>query len=288
MLVAALVSGIVLGSIYALIGAGLNLIFGVVRVINFAQGALLMLGVYVVYWTVTLTGVDPYLTLPVVVIAMALLGYLIQSVIINPVLKKERTSQLLITFGLGMLIENLILATMGPDVRSVHTFLRGKSIAIGDVRVSYESLVLVGVTAVCIFGLFLYLNRTKLGTAIRAVSQQPDSAELAGINVKRIYCLAFGIGMAMTGVGAVLMAPLYDVNPGMGEAFGIMAFIVVVLGGLGNVQGAALAGLTLGIVQNLFAMFVSIQLSLAFVFFFFILVLLIRPQGLFGRALRVA
>lgn len=288
MLVAALVSGIVLGSIYALIGAGLNLIFGVVRVINFAQGALLMLGVYVVYWTVTFTGIDPYLTLPVVVVAMALLGYLIQSAVINPVLKKERTSQLLITFGLGMFIENIVLATMGPDVRSVHTFLRGKSIAIGDVRVSYEQLVLVGVTAVCILGLFLYLNRTKLGTAIRAVSQQPDSAELAGINVKRIYGLAFGIGMAMTGVGAVLMAPLYDVNPGMGEAFGIMAFIVVVLGGLGNVQGAALAGLTLGVVQNLFAMFVSIQLSLAFVFFFFILVLLVRPQGLFGRALRVA
>ncbi len=288
MLVSALVSGIVLGAIYALIGAGLNLIFGVVRVINFAQGALLMLGVYVVYWTVTFTGVDPYLTLPVVVIVMALAGYLIQSSIINPVLKKERTSQLLITFGLGMFIENTVLAIMGPDVRSVHTFLRGKTLAIADARVSYESLVLVAVTVVCIISLFLYLNNTKLGTAIRAVSQQPDSAELAGINVKRIYGIAFGIGMAMTGVAAVLMAPLYDVNPSMGEAFGIMAFIVVVLGGLGNVQGAALAGLTLGVVQNLFATFVSFQLSLAFVFLFFILILLVRPQGLFGRALRVA
>lgn len=288
MLVSALISGIVLGSIYALIGAGLNLIFGVVRVINFAQGALLMLGIYVVYWTVSLTGIDPYLSLPIVVIVMALVGYFIQWSVINPVLKKERTSQLLITFGLGMLIENLVLATMGPDVRSVHTFLRGKTLAIGEARVSYESLVLVGVTAVCIIGLFIYLNRTKLGTAIRAVSQQPDSAELAGINVKHIYGIAFAIGMAMTGVGSVLMAPLYDVNPGIGEAFGIMAFIVVVLGGLGNVQGAAIAGLVLGVIQNLFAMFVSFQLSLAFVFLFFILVLLVRPQGLFGRALRVA
>ncbi|MFJ6114580.1 branched-chain amino acid ABC transporter permease [Agrococcus sediminis] len=288
MLVSALVSGIVLGSIYALIGAGLNLIFGVVKVINFAQGALLMFGVYLVYWTVTLTGFDPYLSLPIVVIVMAALGYLIQSAIINPVLKKERTSQLLITFGLGMFIENMVLATMGPDVRRVRTVFRGNSIAIGDVRVAYESIALIVVTAACIGLLFLYLNRTKIGTAIRAVAQQPDSAELAGINVKRIYGVAFGIGMAMTGVAAVLMAPLYDVHPTMGESFGIMAFVVVVLGGLGNVQGAAVAGLLLGVLQNLFAMFVSFQLSLAFVFFVFILILLFRPQGLFGRAARVA
>lgn len=288
MLISALVSGIVLGSIYALIGAGLNLVFGVVKVINFAQGALLMVGVYLVYWTVLLTGVDPYLSLPVVVIVMALLGYLIQSTVINPVLKKERTSQLLITFGLAMFLENIILATMGPDVRKVHTFMRGNTLAIGDVRVSYESIVLIVVTGLCIGALFLYLNHTKLGTAIRAVSQQPDSAELAGINVKRIYGIAFGIGMAMTGVAAVLMAPLYDANPGMGESFGVMAFVVVVLGGLGNVQGAAVAGLVLGVLQNLFAMFVSFQLSLAFVFFVFILILMVRPQGLFGRALKVA
>lgn len=288
MLVSALVSGVVLGSIYALIGAGLNLIFGVVKVINFAQGALLMVGVYMVYWTVSITGADPYLSLPIVVVAMALLGFVIQYVVINPVLKKERTSQLLITFGLGMFLENLILATMGPDVRRVHTSFRGQAVAIGDVRVSYESIVLIIVTALCIGALFLYLNRTKIGTAIRAVAQQPDSAELAGINVKRIYAVAFAIGMAMTGVAAVLMAPIYDVHPSMGEAFGVMAFVVVVLGGLGNVQGAAIAGLVLGVLQNLFAMFVSFQLSLAFVFFVFILILLVRPQGLFGRATRVA
>lgn len=288
MLVSALISGVVLGSIYALVGAGLNLIFGVVKVINFAQGALLMVGVYLVYWTVSLTGIDPYLSLPIVVVVMALLGYLIQVSVINPVLKKERISQLLVTFGIGMFLENIILATMGPDVHKVHTFLRGNTLMIGDVRVRYESVVLIVVTGLCIGGVFFYLNHTKLGTAIRAVSQQPDSAELAGINVKHIYGVAFGIGMGMTGVAAVLMAPLYNVDPGMGEAFGIMAFVVVVLGGLGNVQGAAVAGLALGVLQNLFAMFVSFQLSLAFVFFIFILILMVRPQGLFGRALRVA
>jgi len=151
-----------------------------------------------------------------------------------------------------------------------------------------SALGLIAGTARSIGLLFLFLNRTRLGTAIRAVSQQSDSAELAGINVKRIYAIAFAIGCALVGIAAVLMAPLYDINPSMGEVFGIMAFIVVVLGGLGNVQGAALGGLVLGVGQNLFASYVSFQMSIAFVFLFFIIILLVRPTGLFGRAARVA
>lgn len=288
MLVPALVSGVVLGAIYALVGASLNLIFGVIKVINFAHGAFLMLGVYLAYCTTLVIGIDAYLTLPVVVVVMAVFGYVFQSGLINPVLKKDRISQLLITFGAGMAITNGVQAVAGPDHRSVHTFLSSTVWTVGNLRISAPSLVMIAGTAVSIGVLFLFLNHTRLGTAIRAVSQQPDSAELAGINVKRIYAIAFAIGSAMVGIAAVLMAPLYDINPSMGEVFGIMAFIVVVLGGLGNVQGAALAGLVLGVGQNLFASFVSFQMSIAFMFVFFIIILLVRPTGLFGRAARVA
>jgi len=284
----ALVSGIVLGCIYAMVGAGLNLIFGVVKVVNFAQGALLMLGLYIVYWTVRASGIDPYVTVPVVVAAMAALGYLIQRLLINRVLGKERISQLLITFGLGMAIENTILAFAGPANRSVSTFLDGTVYNWGGVRVSAPSVVLVVATLLTLIGLWLFLVRTRTGTAIRSVSQQPDSAELAGINVKGVYSLAFAIGAGVTGFAAVLMSPLYDVEPGIGEAFGIMAFIVVVMGGLGSVFGAALAGLLLGVAQNLFATYFGLHMSLAFVFSLFLLVLFLRPQGLFARKVRVA
>jgi branched-chain amino acid transport system permease protein len=280
----ALVSGLVLGCIYALVGAGLNLIFGVVKVINFAQGSLLMLGVYLVYWTVVLTGVDPYLTLPVVVLAMAGLGYLIQVALINPVLRQERTSQLLITFGLAMAVENGVLAAVGPDHRSVATFLGDATVAWGEVRVSAPALVLVAGALVTFAVLHVFLSSTRMGTAIRAVAQQPDSAELAGIDVKRVYA----IGTAVTGLAAVLISPIYDIEPRLGETFGVMAFIVVVMGGLGSVHGAALAGLILGVAQNLFATYLGLHLSAAFVFLVFLVVLFLRPQGIFSRRVRVA
>jgi branched-chain amino acid transport system permease protein len=286
--VSALISGIVLGGLYALIGAGLNLIFGVVKVINFAKGSLLMLAIYIVYWIVTPTGIDPYMTLPAVVFLMAALGYYIQRGLIGPVLGKERISQLLITFGLALFIENVMVVIMGPNVRSVNSFLRGEVVTIGPARVSADNMVMLAVTALTIALLFAYLRFTKMGTAIRAVSQQPDSAELAGINVKQVYGVAFAIGTALTGVAGVLMSTSYDIFPIMGQPFGLMAFIVVVLGGVGNVQGAAIAGLFLGIVQNLFGTFVDFGLSLAFIFLFFIVALMVRPNGLFGKAVRVA
>lgn len=284
----ALVSGLVLGCVYALVGAGLNLIFGVVKVINFAQGSLLMLGVYLVYWTVVLTGIDPYLTLPVVVLAMAGVGYAIQVALINPVLRQERTSQLLITFGLALAVENGVLAVVGPDHRSVSTFLGDTTVVWGEVRVSAPALVLVAGALVTFAVLHAFLRRTRLGTAIRCVAQQPDSAELAGIDVKRVYAIAFAIGTAVTGLAAVLISPIYDIEPKLGETFGVMAFIVVVMGGLGSVHGAALAGLVLGVAQNLFATYLGLHMSAAFVFVVFLLVLFLRPQGIFSRKVRVA
>jgi len=284
----AVVSGVVLGCIYALVGAGLNLIFGTVKIINFAQGAMLMLGAYVTYWSVQASDFDAYLTVPAVVAVMAVLGYLVQRVLINRVLGQERISQLLITFGLAMAIENGVLAFAGPDQKSVSTFLDGRTLVLGDVRVSGPAVLLVITTLLILGGLYFFLHRTRTGTAIRSVAQQPDSAELAGIDVKGMYALAFAIGTAVTGIAAVMMVPLYDVEPTVGETFGIMAFIVVVMGGLGSVFGAALAGIILGVSQNLFATYVSIHLSIAFVFVLFLGVMFLRPEGIFARKVRVA
>jgi branched-chain amino acid transport system permease protein len=286
-LASAITSGLVLGCIYGLVAAGLNLIFGVIKIINFAQGALLMIAVYMVYWLALGTGMDPYLTLPFVVLAMAIVGYLIQVGPINRVLGQERTSQLLITFGIAMALENGALVLFGPNHRSVQTFLGDGTLEFLGVRISHVALVAVLGSVLAIGGLYLFLNKTRLGTAIRSVAQQPESAELSGINVKRSYAIAFAIGTSLVGVAAVLIAPIYDVQPKVGEVFGVMAFIVV-LGGLGNVFGAALAGLILGLAQNIFATMVSFGLSTAFVFLLFIGIMLVRPSGLFTRKIRVS
>lgn len=284
----ALVSGLVIGGIYSLVGAGLNLIFGVIKIINFAQGAMLTVGAYLTYWVVMWAHIDPYLTLPVVIVLMAALGYLIQVTIVGRVLNQERTSQLLVTFGIALAIQNTTLALFGPDHRFVTTFISNKTFDIAGIRVgATAAMALFGATIV-IFSLFFFLAHTRLGTAIRAVAQQSDSALLSGIDVKRIYAIAFAIGSALVGVASVLIVPIYDVYPLVGEQFGIIAFIVVVLGGLGNVQGAAIAGVFLGVTQNLFAVYVSDQLSTAILFLIFLVTLLFRPQGLFSRKMRVS
>lgn len=288
MFASALVSGLVLGGIYALVGAGLNLIFGVIKIINFAQGSLLMFGAYLSYWIVIWTGIDPYLTLPFVVLGMGILGYFIQITLINPVLGQERTSQLLITFGISLLIQNGALALWGPEIRFVETFVGYKTFELFGIRVGASSAIAIAGAATIISLFFLFLNKTRTGIAIRAVAQQSDSALLSGIDVKKIYALAFAIGSAMVGVASVLMVPIYDIFPLMGEQFGVIAFIVVVLGGLGHIQGAAVAGVFLGVTQNLFAVYVSNQLSIAILFLIFLVTLLFRPQGIFIRRMRVS
>ena len=287
-LTSAIASGIALGAIYALVAAGLNLIFGVVKIINFAQGALLTVALYGVYEIHQWTGADPYLMLPAVMVVMGVIGYLIQAGLIDRVLGKERTSQLLITFGLGMALKNVCLAVFGPDHHSVTVGYTSKVVAFLGARMTVALLIAVGGSALAVAFLYLFLQRTRIGTAIRAVAQQPESAELAGIDARRIYAVAFAVGTALIGVAATLMAPIYSIHPDVGDAFGIMAFIVVILGGLGSVFGAAFAAVLIGLAQNIFATFVSVQMSTAFVFAVFIVVMIARPSGLFGRTGRIA
>ncbi len=247
-----------------------------------------MFGAYLSYWIVIWTDIDPYLTLPFVVLGMGILGYVIQITLINPVLGQERTSQLLITFGISLLIQNGALALWGPEIRFVETFVGYKTFDLFGIRVGASAAIAIAGAATIISIFFLFLNKTRTGIAIRAVAQQSDSALLSGIDVKKIYALAFAIGSAMVGAASVLIVPIYDIFPLMGEQFGVIAFIVVVLGGLGHIQGAAVAGVFLGVTQNLFAVYVSNQLSIAILFLIFLVTLLFRPQGIFIRRMRVS
>jgi branched-chain amino acid transport system permease protein len=287
-LASAVASGIALGAIYALVAAGLNLIFGVVKIINFAQGAMLTVALYGVYLLDTHLGINPYLTLPVVVVAMGALGYVVHIGLIDRVLGKERASQLLITFGLAMALKNACLAVFGADHLSVTVAFGSRVVDLGGVRVTVASLIALGGAALTMAFLYGFLHRTRAGTAIRAVAQQPDSARLAGINARQMYALAFAIGTALAGVAAVLMSPIYAIEPDIGDAFGVMAFIVVILGGLGSVFGAAATALLIGVAQSVFATMINVQMSTAFVFLVFIVLMIVRPNGLFGRTTRVA
>lgn len=284
----AIAGGLALGAIYALVASGLNLIFGVTKIINFAQGALLTVAMYAVYLLHSATGINPYLTLPVIVPVMAGVGYLIYIGLIDRVLGKERISQLLITFGLAMALEHVCMAIWGPDHRSVNAGFGDRVIVLFGVRLTMASIIAMAGSALTVGLLFLFLHRTRTGTAVRAVAQQPESAEFAGIDVRRTYALAFAVGTALAGVAAVLISPIYSIQPEAGDTFGVMAFIVVILGGLGSVFGAAAAGMIIGLAQSLFATLVSVQLSTAFVFLTFIVVMITRPHGLFGRTARVA
>lgn len=284
----AIASGIALGAVYALVAAGLNLVFGVTKIINFAQGALLTVALYGIYLLHVHTGLNPYLALPVVVVGMGALGYLIHIGLIERVLGKERVSQLLITFGLAMALKHVCLVIWGPDHRSVNVAFAEEVVDLFGVRITVASLIAVAGSALTVGFLYVFLHRTRVGVAIRAAAQQPESAELAGIDVRRMYALAFAVGTALAGVGAVLIAPIYAIQPDVGDTFGVMAFLVVILGGLGSVFGAAAAAMIIGVAQSVFATMVNVQMSTAFVFLGFIVVMITRPNGLFGRTARVA
>jgi branched-chain amino acid transport system permease protein len=284
----ALASGIALGAVYALVAAGLNLVFGVTKIINFAQGALLTVALYGIYLLYVHTGLNPYLSLPVVVLGMGALGYLIHIGLIDRVLGKERVSQLLITFGLAMALKHVCLAIWGPDHRSVNVAFADRVVDLFGVRLTVANLIAVGGSGLTVWFLYVFLHRTRVGVAIRAASQQPESAELAGIDVRRMYALAFAVGTALAGVAAVLISPIYAIQPDVGDTFGVMAFLVVILGGLGSVFGAAAAAMIVGVAQSVFATMVNVQMSTAFVFLGFIVVMITRPNGLFGRTARVA
>jgi branched-chain amino acid transport system permease protein len=274
------VSGILAGSLYAMVALGLALIFGVMRVINVAHGPLLMLGAYVTWFLHATWGVNPYLSLLISMPLLFAVGVVLQRTLVFRVVDAPELSSLLLTFGISIAIVNLAQLAFTSDLRAVE-FLTG-SWLVGPIALS-KSRVLAflfagGITAAA----FLFLQKTKLGKAVRATSQSREVAQVCGIDVQRIHLLAFGLASALAAAGGSLIAVMVAIQPEMGQVWTFKSFLVIVLGGAGNYPGALLGGMLLGLVEQLASLFLTTQLSEAIAYVLLVLVLLIRPTGLLG------
>jgi branched-chain amino acid transport system permease protein len=275
-------NGLTTGAVYALVALGLTLIYGVLHIINFAHGALLMVALYAVYWLRTAWGVDPYLALPLVVPGMFALGYALQRGVINRASHGRDENILLVTLGLSIVLENLALLWFRSDTRAIETAYTLSTVPIGPAFIAVPKLVAFVGALVCAGLLMAVITRTDLGRAIRAVAQEKQGARLMGIDVDHVYAMSFGIGLACLGAAACFLLPAYYVNPQVGSGFVLVAFTIVVLGGMGSFAGALLGGLLIGVIESLGGLVLGESLGQIGIFAIFIAVLLFRPQGLFG------
>jgi branched-chain amino acid transport system permease protein len=275
-------NGLTTGAVYALIALGLTLIYGVLHIVNFAHGASLMVALYGVYLLKAHWGIDPYLALPIMVPAMFALGYLLQRGVINRASHGKDENILLVTLGVSIVMENLALMAFKSDTRTIETAYTLSTVAIGPAMIALPKLIaFVGAAATSAVLLWI-VARTDLGRAIRAVAKEKQGARLMGIDVEHVYAMSFGIGLACLGAAACFLLPAYYVNPQVGGGFVLVAFTIVVLGGMGSFAGALLGGLLIGVVESLGGLMLGESLGQIGIFAIFIAVLLFRPQGLFG------
>jgi branched-chain amino acid transport system permease protein len=281
-----ILNGLTTGAVYALIALGLTLIYGVLHIINFAHGAALMLALYAVYMLKDKLGIDPYAALPLVVPGMFVLGYILQRAVINRASHGKDENILLVTLGISIVMENLALLFFKSDTRSIETAYTLTTVLINasfaQAMISLPKLVAFAGAIITSAILILLVSCTDLGRAIRAVSKEKQGAKLMGIDVDHVYAMSFGIGLACLGAAACFLLPAYYVNPQVGSGFVLVAFTVVVLGGMGSFAGALLGGLMIGVVESLGGLLLGESLGQIGIFLIFIAVLLFRPQGLFG------
>ena len=281
-LLAATINGLLIGGIYTLVASGLTLIYGVLHIINFAHGSLLMLAMFGVYFLLTKLGVDPYLSLVVMVPAMFALGYLMYRGLIGKLAQGKDENILLITLGLSILIENLALMFFKGDTRTISVSYSDRMVELGPLLLSFPKIVSFLAAMVLCALLGLFIQRTDTGRAIRAVAKERMGARLVGIDVDRVFAISYGIGLATLGAAACLLMPIFYVSPTTGHVFVIVAFTVVVLGGMGSFFGAVVGGLIVGLTESFGGLFLGESLGQIGISLIFILILLLRPQGLFG------
>lgn len=277
-----ILNGITSGAVYALVALGLTLIYGVLHIINFAHGAALMVALYGVYELNIQLGIDPYVALPFMVAGMFVLGYALQRIIINRASHGKDENILLVTLGLAIVLENLALLYFKSDTRTIETAYSITTVQIGPAFIALPKLIAFAGALLTSAILIWLINFTDLGRAIRAVSKEKQGAKLMGIHVEHIYAMSFGIGLACLGAAACFLLPTYYVNPQVGSGFVLVAFTIVVLGGMGSFTGALIGGLLIGVVESLGGLYLGESLGQIGIFLIFIVVLLFRPQGLFG------
>jgi branched-chain amino acid transport system permease protein len=276
------ISGLLIGSIYALMSIGLTLIFGVLRVVNFAHGEFLMIAMYGAWAFSKLLGLNPYVAAIAVVPAMFLFGALVYRLVIGSALEKPHLVVVFATMGLSIFLQNAALMAMTADLRDVPPIF-GRSISVGHVFIKGELLLGFVVTLACTIALQWVIKYTFLGKAIRATVQDGESAKLMGIAVPKIFLITFATGSALVGLAACVMLPLFSVFPTVGLNFVLIAFVIVVLGGMGSIEGALLGGFCVGVVQSVGSYYVAPAFGQLFFFVLFLLVMIFRPNGLLGQ-----
>jgi branched-chain amino acid transport system permease protein len=290
-LAAQALNGLVIGLLYALIAIGLSLIFSVLKLVNFAHGECYMMGAFVSYYLSTLFGINPILSVFLSMVVVFLIGVLIQYLFLRPIytgaVERKDEYAILITFGLGIFLQNLAMSVFGPWTKRAPDFISGVT-AMGFLTVDNNRLVVSGVAIVIMVTLLLIIGKTFIGKALRAVSQDRDAAAIVGINPHRMNLLAFGIGVALAGGAGALIGPIFLISPVMGILPGLKSFVIIVLGGMGSIRGAIIAGLLLGQVESLGSVFFldpsrGLAYKNAFGVLLLAIVLLLKPTGLFGE-----
>ena len=278
----AVVNGLLIGGVYALVSIGVTLIFGVVKIVNFAQGEFVMIGMYVSFFLASQFGIDPLVSLAVSMPVLFVVGALLQHFLIRRVLGLGDMPQIFLTFALSLLLMNIALMVFTANYRTVHTPYTEAAIHLGPLNIAVAKLIAFAVAMGLSGALWIFLHATDLGKAMRAAAQKPEVAMLMGINPNRVFAVAVGVALALAGAAGSLLMPFYPAYPMVGQIFVLMAFVAVVLGTLGNVTGALIASLMMGVAESLGIQFVGADSGLIVVFLMFLVTLIIRPSGLFG------
>jgi branched-chain amino acid transport system permease protein len=281
-ILAGVLNGLLAGGVYVLVAVGLTLIYGVLHIINFAHGSLLMLCMYAVFFLWKLLGLDPYMSLPLVVGGAFIVGFLLYRGLIGRFSHGRDENILLITLGVSIVADNGALLFFGGNTETVDVPYAGQIIEVGVAFLPLAKVISCGAALAICLALGVFMAKTDTGKAIRAVAKERQGARLAGIDVEKIFAISYGIGIACLGAAACLLMPTFYVTPQSGYAFVLVAFTTVVLGGMGSFVGAAIGGFLIGVTESLGGLFLGEQLGQIGISLIFILILLFRPTGLFG------
>lgn len=281
-LIPAILNGLLTGAVYALVALGLTLIYGVLHIINFAHGALLSAALFATFFAYHTFGLDPYLAIFLLAPAFFALGYGLQRFVIGPASHGDDRNMLLVTLAIAVILENSLLYVFRADTRTIDVPYAFETIDFGFTFLAVPRVIGFGAVFVVALLLWLIMSWTDIGKAIRAVAKEKLGAELVGIDVAHVYAVTFGLGTACVAIAACLLIPTYYLNPHVGNAFVLIAFTIVVLGGMGSVPGALIGGLVIGVVESLSGLILGESLGQIGIFLIFIAVLLVRPSGLFG------
>jgi branched-chain amino acid transport system permease protein len=280
-LIQTLINGLLLSSFYILLGSGLSLIYSIMGIVNFAHGAFLMLGAFVSYFFVTKLGLNFFLSLLISIGVMTIFGTVVQKFIFSP-LKKNELNMMVISLGLAIVIEDSALIVWGPEDRVFPFFALGV-LKMGNIFLPLNRLFILFSAVVLIIGLQFLIQKTKIGSAIRAVAEDMDAATLQGINSKTIFLFSFGIGCSLAAAAGTLISPLFLISPQMGGLPMLKAFVAIVIGGMGSILGAVVGGIIMGIMESLVATFWGAVFQNTVSFLILIIVLIFKPEGLFGE-----